>query len=234
MRSPDHACTRSNRPGQPGSVYGGVPASAPASGGAGPRILALAGRAGEGKDTLCALLAGLRPAGATRRVALADPLKVIARDLWDLTDAQVHGALKDVRDERWGVTPRDLCRIVGMAGRAGHPDTWVRLLLRQVDEAYARAAPQDRPRLLWVVTDVRFHNEVAGLRAAGAVVWRVRRHAPPTEAELAAMHPSEAAVDQLQVDRVVENRGSMDDLERAAADALRSLEPWPGARAPGP
>ena len=75
------------------------------------------------------------------------------------------------------------------------------------------------------ISDVRFPNEVAAIRAAGGRIWRVVR---PVEGatETWRLHESEAHVDQLDVDTTIINAGSLEQL----ADAIHTLMAFPEAK----
>ena len=82
----------------------------------------------------------------------------------------------------------------------------------------------DQPRGV-VISDCRFPNEVAAIRAAGGRIWRVVR---PVEGatETWRLHESEAHVDQLDVDTTIINAGSLVQL----ADAIHTLMAFPEAK----
>lgn len=166
------------------------------------RILGLAGRKGSGKDTAAAALLGA-PYNAIR-VAFADKVKEIARDLYGLTEAQLFGDLKEVRDPRYGLTPRFILQRLGTeVARSIYPDTWVRYLM-EVE------IPRRVPHLGFaVVTDVRFPNEVRAIHDAGGLVFRIDR---PSLGPPADVHASEVEIERLMVDRVIVNDGTVEDL----------------------
>lgn len=47
------------------------------------------------------------------RYGFADPVKEGARHMFDLSQEQLYGDLKEVVDERWGVTPRQILEALG-------------------------------------------------------------------------------------------------------------------------
>ncbi len=177
------------------------------------RILGIVGRKYEGKTTVARAAAShLRQMGRTpRESALADPIKQIAMSVYGLSEAQVTDpVLKEALDVRWGFTPRWCLQRLGTeVARSIHPDTWVRCLLRQIEE-------EKDSTVVWLVPDVRFLNEGRLLRAAGAVLWRVHR---PSVVSTDS-HPSEQEIDQIPVDRTLRNDLGLEDLYRAVGLAL--------------
>lgn len=167
-------------------------------------IIGIAGRKREGKDSVCSMIREFRP--DAMRVALADPIKQISQRVWGLTPEQTDGDLKETLDTQWDKTPRQILQFLGTeVARSIHPDTWVRLLVRDCIAHERRKVEWDseafRPTL-WVVPDVRFLNEARVLREHGAVIWRVQRFEAPSS----DTHPSEMEVDQIEPDVVLDNR----------------------------
>lgn len=153
-----------------------------------PSLIGLCGYAGSGKDTVGSIL--ILGHGYARR-AFADPLKAVASRIgWD---------------GRKNSTGRRLLQDLGLAMR------------EEVDESvWIAPTLEDLPERC-VVTDVRFPNEAAAIRAQGGEVWRVTR--PNTGP--ANSHESETALDELVADAEVSNHGDIDHL---ATQVERLLE----------
>lgn len=174
-------------------------------------ILGITGYKRHGKDSVCEAICAFEP--RARRIALADPLKAIAREVYGLSVEQTDGDLKESLDERWGLSARQIMQRLGTeVARSIHADTWVRYLLAQITKH-----PQNT---LWVVPDVRFMNEALALRAAGARIWRVHR---PSLTPSGDLHASEAEIEMLPVDAQIMNSGSLDDLRVQVRSALHQL-----------
>lgn len=233
-------------------------------------IIGIHGRARAGKDSIAKIIAPrhVLPGGEVIRVsdgalvadavqiALADPLKLICRAVYDFSNAQLWGDARDAPDrrypleEKWDphwdgtgsywrcrycfeagdatlipmpyaaaappdighrhyLTPRGALQRLGTEwGRATWPDTWIRLLLQHAE---GLAAP------LTVVSDVRFDNEAAMIRARGGQVWKVVRStaAPVTQ------HASEAGISEHLIDKVIPNHDDLGALRGRVAEAIR-------------
>lgn len=165
-------------------------------------LVGLTGYAQSGKDTS----AGFMAEHGFQRLAFADALKNLAvlagpefadrtdyiRPLadiveqygWEYAKASVGGVREFLQD--LGVGVRD---IIGS-------ETWVNVVLRQL-----------QPGGLYVITDVRFPNEVQAIRRAGGTIARVQR--PGTGAVNA--HVSEA-FDGSEADWTIRNDGDLDQL----------------------
>lgn len=179
-------------------------------------ILGISGRKGHGKDSVAsAILSDSRLPVEARRIALADPIKQICQDLFGFSREQCHSSQKDAVDERFGFPPRHAFKEIGMAARLLDEDVWVKLLLREVLERESREGEK-----LWLVTDVRFPNEVSLLRKEGAIIWRVNRKNPDLDRDT---HPSEASIDDLEVDRDLRNDGTLLDLQSTVRGLVSSV-----------
>lgn len=103
-------------------------------------------------------------------------------------------------------------------------DVWIDETLRR-----AQLCPVDV-----VVTDTRFPNEAAKLKAAGGTLWRINR---PGVGPLNG-HSSETLIDSIRADYVIDNDGTLEDLY-TRVDAVLAIsapvpnDPWPGATALG-
>ncbi len=121
-------------------------------------VVALCGRTQSGKDTAAQ---GLLRAGWTREM-FAGPLKAGCRELFGLTDAQVHGDERDVVDARYLRTPRQILQFMGTEVFQYK----VQELLPDVGRGFWAKALCDRVRACSghvVVTDLRFQHEVDAL-----------------------------------------------------------------------
>ena len=170
-------------------------------------IIALAGRAGAGKDTaaqqfidsideegLSFIITGF---AARMKEALSGIFGFSFHDL-DRTD-------KEKKLDFIGKSPRELMQTLGTEwGRSIHPDLWVKLLERELFD-HPRAADE-----VVILTDCRFQNEIRWVRAKGGAVWWVQRDgiAP------VASHSSENDIGPGDCDLVIRNFGTREDLAR--------------------
>jgi hypothetical protein len=168
-------------------------------------LVGLSGYAQTGKDTSGAMM--VEEAGFTR-LAFADALKSVALD----SDTDLRNA---VRYAGWEETKQShpharlFLQHLGVAARDHiDQDVWVNAALRNV-------SPGGR----FVVTDVRFPNEAAAIRARGGFVVRVER---PGTGPVNA-HASETALDDFEFDATLRNTGTLDDLRSRVRLFLSTL-----------
>lgn len=120
------------------------------------------------------------------------------------TERFVEGDLKEMPNMQYfgGKCSRQFQQFIGTEfGRdLIHTDLWVHCAMNR-----AKAGNT-------VFTDVRFHNEVEAVKAAGGKVVRIEREMEPNEY---SDHPSEAFIDALDVDAEIDNNGTIAELHAA-------------------
>ena len=165
------------------------------------RLIGLAGKAGTGKDTVAAYL---KEQYGYDRYGLADPIKSMLRQILVLFD---NPALKELPHPLFGKSPRYMAQTLGTEWGRNliHPDLWL------ICAGQAFEWLQKQPGFVGIViSDVRFENEAAWVRAQGGQIWHVLRpSAAPVEA-----HVSEAGVGYVEGDEVINNIGSIEDLQQ--------------------
>ena len=168
------------------------------------RLIGFAGRKGSGKDTCAAVLVKEMK---YERFAFADCMKRICKDLFDLSDDQLHGGSKDDDDERYGHTPRELLQMFGADFIRGmiSEDFWVEKFKRFMKDRLDDDAPV-------VVSDVRFQNEVDVIRQLGGRVYLIRRGTDVSKDD----HKSEDVESLQGITAVINNDWSIEEVQRTA------------------
>ena len=180
-------------------------------------LIGVSGKKGSGKDTLAQEIRDLVHQARREVVEVthfADPLKKACRDIFELTLEQTDGELKEVLDERWGQTPREILQKFGTeVGRNIHKDTWVRRTIW-------RSSGFNIPNIT-VIPDTRFKDEADAIRAAGGLVIRIER--PGLVENAYSQHQSETDLDDYAFDYIVDNDLGRDRL-RFQAEAILTKE----------
>jgi hypothetical protein len=168
-----------------------------------PRIIALAGPARSGKDTVADFLAEHHGA---MRMAFADPIRHMIREGLNISDIWLHEA-KDHAIPQLEITGRHLMQTLGTEwGRAIHPDIWVMALVN----ALKRHADHND---LIVITDTRFNNEACWVRRQPrGEVWHILRNDRPALTPEAQAHASEAGVAKDFKDLTIHNNSTLEAL----------------------
>lgn len=185
-----------------------------------PEIIALAGKAGSGKDTVAEQLEDLA-SGQGQCFSFAQPLKDAltcmfgGRLSFDTMSRAEKESPIDFLAPLGPITPRQLAQTLGTEwGRSVHPGLWVHLLALDVEDEAKWMADRGMA-LIAIVTDCRFPNEVAWVKSQGGVVWWIERDGMPQ----ARAHASENAIGPQDCDRVIKNLGTLADLDLEVACA---------------
>lgn len=177
-----------------------------------PLLIGLTGYAGSGKDTVREILEHRHELDG---IAFADSIRDMLTALFEScgvkTDWMTERSLKEEVIPEFGASYRQMAQELGTGwGRELHPDFWLKI-------AGAKAAMyQKHDSRGVVISDVRFPNEAAWVKAQGGVIWKIIR--PGVEPVRA--HASEDLIASLPYDYVIDNSGSIDRLQHAVAMAL--------------
>lgn len=97
-----------------------------------------------------------------------------------------------------------------------HPNTWVNALFSDYTVALRKHGNDEGGTTIsnmlpnWIITDVRFPNEVKAIKSRGGIIIRVNR-----ETNVIDMHASETSLDDYEeFDYIVDNNGSLEDLRK--------------------
>ena len=186
-----------------------------------PRLIGLYGKMHSGKDTLGNYL--VQTHGYTR-IAFADALKEVCKLITGFTDDQLYGDKKEIEDDNTGIVPRELFQFIGTdifrelflvhfpkyADKCGK-SVWVNIVKRQI---------LANPLTKYVITDIRFQNELSMCTDMGGCIVHVVRpdcknsipvnHETPSISTL--IHLSETEHDTFIPNITVVNNGTMDNL----------------------
>ena len=200
-------------------------------------IIGVCGLIGSGKDTIADYLVNIHE---FRRDSFAATLKDAVAAVFGWNRDMLEGRTRSSREWReqpdawWSarlgrdITPRWVLQWWGteVCRRGFHDDIWIASL-----ENKLRASRDDV-----VISDCRFPNEIAAIRAQGGHVIRVQRGADPEWFVAARQyltngvalsvdlpHQSEWAWAGTEFDHVIVNDGSLDDLYRQITDLVQDL-----------
>ena len=126
------------------------------------------------------------------------------------------------------LTPRELLQIIGTECIRDkvHPNAWVNALFADYkakwvptgDSVAEEDVSLEKEYPNWIITDMRFPNELEAIKSRGGITIRVNR--PYTTvvggngipATFSQFHPSETALDNAEFDYTIENNSSIEDL----------------------
>jgi hypothetical protein len=174
------------------------------------KVIGFAGRKYMGKDTAAQVLR--EPPYGFYLMNFADPVRRVCEIAFDLHVQEMRDPeLKQTKLKRWPYqTPRELMQFIGQGLRESYPDMWV--------EAWRRRASEYRD---YVITDVRYHNEVAMIHEYGGKVIRIIN--PRILHDEFSNDRSETEPDELKVDGEVINDATIGVLHDRVRHKIRDL-----------
>jgi len=176
-------------------------------------IIGISGKIGSGKDTVAHFIKQHDPSFQSK--AFAFKLKKIVALLagcdFDLTLSQEG---KNVYIEQFDKTIGEMLQGIGTNALRDNFDknVWINGLFTDLKTGSN-----------YIITDVRFKNEADALRKKGAFLVRVNRPNNPIaeNSNRDLTHPSETDLDDYQYfDAIIENKGTLDDLEYSVKKLL--------------
>ena len=178
-------------------------------------IIGLCGAAGAGKNTVAERLC-LEHKFVP--MAFADPLYAAVSAITGLTVEQLQDRSRKENALGWiSCSPRRLLQTLGTDwGRNMiHEEIWVMATMQRIEAS---------PEFDYCLTDVRFPNEAAAIKARGGVVWRVVRPGFGVLDGETASHESERGIPDEYIDDEVVNGGGILALQAAVDAAIRRLQ----------
>jgi hypothetical protein len=122
----------------------------------------------------------------------------------------------------WGMTYREFLQKLGTeAMRDGlHPNVWVNALFSDYIPYSVRGSSYEQIETNWVITDVRFPNEVEAIVKRGGITIRVVRPDMHSLQSMIPAHVSETALDDIMVHYEIVNDGTLEDLVERVKEIL--------------
>lgn len=190
-------------------------------------LIGLHGKAGSGKDTAYELLSGYLDV-RVKRDAFADRLKLSAirnfkpdctlEEAYEFCERlKSSGEISVIFDDEhvaYSVTGRQFLQHYGTEAhrQVFADDFWVDAVLPDRYDSQRGFGREDANDWdLLVITDVRFPNEAAAVRAAGGEVWQIVR--PELDVGPQDAHLSEVPLNGSYVDRIILNSGTIEYFE---------------------
>ena len=171
-------------------------------------IIGIAGKKGSGKTTLANII---KQGTDCNQLSFADPIKEMLKLGFDLSHEQLYGYLKEVVDERYGVTPRHMYQTLATDwGRNMiNKEVWVNKSRHYIDCYH---------QLDFVIDDVRFENEADFIRERGILIHIYRMGGKVDN------HSSESGVTVEGTDTIIYNNGSLQQLEEKMTELKELLK----------
>lgn len=173
-------------------------------------LLGILGRKGAGKDLVSDYIVKRYN---YKKLALATPIKNVCRILFNFSEEQLYGNLKETIDPAWGTSPRIVMQYLGTDilrkdVQKIMPDIkdnfWIKSIMVKCDKE-----KQNDPTVKIVISDVRFLNEAQEVRKAkGKIIKLIRPTINNNDA-----HESEKNIDTIEeYDYLIINDGTKEEL----------------------
>lgn len=181
-------------------------------------IIAFGHRRRVGKDVATNALVGMLAERGipAERVSFADGLKEVCTDIFGwagLHGPQYYEEFPQEKEEALpdlGLSPRDIWIEVGSRLRDLHEDVWLDMALNQ---------PRGRKAVI-IISDLRYPNEVAKVKAVGGVVVKVTRGVAAVSKDVA-----DCALDTFdEWDLILDNNGTIDYLREQMLSLVNIVE----------
>lgn len=108
-----------------------------------------------------------------------------------------------------------------------HPNIWVNALFADYKDVIEEGRGDDLAWMTkpnWIITDVRFPNELEAIKNRDGISIRINRPAITGEQfynlNIGMQHPSETALDNAKFDYIIDNNGTIEELVEKVKDIL--------------
>ena len=196
-------------------------------------LVAVSGKAGHGKDSLCDMMQENIVGSPTRieTVKYADPLKDFAVNLFNLSRHQVddqNGKIEPI-EELGGITPREILQKIGTdIARNIYEDIWVYKYNNTIAGlAHFVLSSTVKKNLIIFTPDMRFKNEYDNYdmykEKYNIDVIRIRVDSPNFNIKQ-NNHPSETALDDIHTWDFIFSADSLDELRDRSIIACQRIK----------
>ena len=208
-------------------------------------IIGLIGQKRVGKDTVASIIkninANLDANYNFKCMALADPIKDIARIMFNFTEEQLYDDAKDIVDPKWGIKPRDFFELFGtnimqfnIYNYLPNLDSQVEKRLFWVKSLLAKIQNDKDKKQNVIITDVRgLHeiNEINKFTDGKAIFIRIVKQPKNNiydsvnnsiSSHITQREPNEIP-DEYIFDKIV-NDGTLDDLNEKVENIWNKIK----------
>lgn len=169
-------------------------------------LIGIMGRKYSGKDTIANYFSAKY---GYQKIAFAEPLKKGCQTMFQFTDEQLEED-KEVIDEYWGVTPRQVFQYIGTDVIRNGMENLIPGIGKDfwLNSGMRKYYTLRNSGIKTVISDVRFPNELERIHKEGGVVIKVTR----ASLENSDSHASEIQIDGMIGDYIVTNDSDFDSL----------------------
>lgn len=175
------------------------------------QLIGLLGRSRAGKDTIAEIICTLSKPTPFQCVYIAKPLKDAMANMYGFDQSQLYGPLKDVLDDRYGMSPREICHKWSTHLMKLHGGNF---LVSRTFQDYDMFKAKNGVQPFWIVSDVRFTHDCEAIKKRGGIIWKVTRPILPFTIQ------SESHIDHLPCDEHILNDSTKEQLYKKVEHLL--------------
>lgn len=177
-------------------------------------LIGILGRRGVGKDTVSDYL---EEKYQFNKKSFATPLKEICKLLFNFTDDQLYGNLKDEIDPRWKTSPRVIMQYLGTDVFRKDIN---KIMPQMKDDFWVNIALTNKSlESNVVIADVRFANEIEHIHKRGGKIIKIIRPNGSNDA-----HESEINIDSINsYDFLIINDGTINELFNQVDQIMQNI-----------
>tara|TARA_A100001388_G_C28697331_1_gene464360 strand:- start:56 stop:643 length:588 start_codon:yes stop_codon:yes gene_type:complete len=164
------------------------------------------------------------------RYAFGDPVKEVARAMFNFNDEQLYGSLKEELDSEWNISPRKAFQVIGtdfaqysiyksipeLIEKVPMRHFWV----KRFESWYKKEIEKDKNTCV-VISDVRFQHEIDAIKKLNGKVIKILSNRQESDS-----HLSENEIDKIsekQIDYCIENNDTIDNFHFKLKDIYKQI-----------
>jgi hypothetical protein len=178
-------------------------------------IIGISGVAAAGKTTMADHLVSNYQ---FQKVSFAGSLKKACKEIFNLSDEQLYGTLKETIDPYWGITPRYILQKVGTECMRNvfDKDIWIKSL-------GARIA--NTPNSNYCCDDCRFINELCAIKEWGGKVIKLHRPGAKATGGIEGHSSETELLSFKEWSYVIYNDSTIEDFYRKIDNFMKLVKP---------
>ena len=151
-----------------------------------------------------------------KTLSFSEPIKQMCKFGYGLTDEQL-GSGKDVEDQRWERTPRDMMISTSRTMTFMDDDHWVNLMTNTISDIETSGLTHI------CISDIRFHNEADFIKTIGGCIINIRTVKDENPEFVLDDDITERYPDEIEADYYIVNNGNLENLKFQCDLILRKI-----------